>query len=42
VEAVFDVAGNVVVGVSDVVVWVGEAMTKEIIDEEGPLDPGAV
>jgi hypothetical protein len=41
-ETTVELAGNVGVGISDVVVGVEEVMTEEIADEEAPLDPGAV
>jgi hypothetical protein len=42
IEVIAELAGNVVAGISDVEVGVMELMTEEIVDEEAPLNPGAV
>jgi hypothetical protein len=43
IEVIAELAGNVVVGISDIVVGVLEVMKEEIAGEEAaPLDPGAV
>jgi hypothetical protein len=41
-EIIVELAGNVIVSISDIVVGVLEVMTEEIADEEAPLAPGAV